>query len=297
MQVKEQDTTKVEGVQVQRLLLGGEREILVPTMLLLPPADHPRAVVVGVAQGGKAGFLQDRATVIAALLSQQIAVCLPDVRGTGESSCDTIRGRSSAATDVASTELMLGQTLVGSQLKDLRSVLQYLRSRPELDAERIAIWGDSFAPAAADDEPFAVPHGIDAEPIPSEPAGHLLALLGGLFDEQVAAVASARGGLCSFDALLETPYVSLPYDALVPCALQVSELDDLAASLAPRPLWVGPLVDGVNHSATQSLADQCLQQTRANYLALGAQQQLQLHPAAFDESALADWISGVLRAR
>jgi hypothetical protein len=250
-----------------------------------------------VAQGGKAGFLQNRATTIAALLSHQLAVCLPDVRGTGESSCDANRGRSSAATDVASTELMLGQTLVGSQLKDLRSVLHYLRSRPELDAERIAIWGDSFVPAAADDEPFAVPHGIDAEPIPSEPAGHLLALLGGLFDEHLAAVASARGGLCSFDSLLETPYVFVPYDALVPGALQVSDLDDLAASLATRPLWIGPLVDGVNRKVAQSLTDQSLQQARANYLALGAQQQLQLCPASFDESALADWISGVLRAR
>ena len=44
-------------------------------------------------------------------------------------------------------EWMLGQTLVGSRLRDVRSVLRHLRTRADLDAGRVAVWGDSFAPA------------------------------------------------------------------------------------------------------------------------------------------------------
>lgn len=290
----EQEADSTEGVRVERLLLGGERDIAVPALLLLPESDRPRPVVVAIAHGGKAAFLQHRAQAVSALLSRQIAVCLADVRGTGETSCDGDRGRTSAATSVSSTELMLGQTLVGSQLKDLRSVLEYLRGRPELDADHMAVWGDSYSPAVAHDAPFAVPLGIDAEPPPCEPAGPLLALLCGLFEERLAGVAAARGGLCSFDALLASPYLYVPHDALVPGALTICELSDLAAALAPRRLWIGPLVDGVNRSVPSTAAGDCLRPVEAAYRDAAAVSRLRVDTAPLDEAALADWIAGAL---
>src|SRR6185369_10164004 len=123
------------------------------------------------------------------------AVCLPDLRGCGETRPGDDRGRRSSATSISASELMLGQTMLGSRLKDLRTVLAFLRQNPEIDARRIALWGDSFAPMNARDRNLKVP--LDAAEFPdqSEPLGHLLALLGGLFEEDIAVIASARGGL------------------------------------------------------------------------------------------------------
>ena len=97
---------------------------------------------------------------------------------------------------------MLGQTLVGSRLRDVRSVLRYLRTRAELDAGRVALWGDSFAPANPADQAPAVP--LDAEPYPhqAEPLGGLLALFRALFEDGVRAVC-VRGGLTGFESLLQ----------------------------------------------------------------------------------------------
>ena len=75
-----------------------------------------------------------------------VAVCLPDVRGTGETSPGGARDRQTEATSLSATELMLGGTLLGARLRDLRAVLAYLRTRADVDFARVALWGDSFAP-------------------------------------------------------------------------------------------------------------------------------------------------------
>src|SRR5207302_2413731 len=118
-----------------------------------------------------------------------------DVRGAGETRpADDARGRNGASTDLSAEEWILGQTLVGSRLRDVRSVLRYLRGRGDLDAGRTALWGDSFAPANAPDADLAVP--LDADPFPTaaEPLGGLLALLGTLHEDGVRAV-YVHGGL------------------------------------------------------------------------------------------------------
>jgi cephalosporin-C deacetylase-like acetyl esterase len=296
LRVIEQGLTTMKGMRVERLQLGGERDIVVPTLLLLPESDRPRAAVVGIAQGGKAAFLQHRAEAIAALLSRQVAVCLTDVRGTGETACDHDRGRTSAATGVSSTELMLGQTILGSQLKDLRSLLAYLRERSELDAARFAVWGDSFATMLAADAEYAVPQGSGDEPTPSEPCGPLLALLGGLYEDAPAAVVCARGGLVSLESLLETPCIGVPHDVLVPGALTVCEMSDLAAALAPRPLWIGPLVDGVNRAVPVAIAHEHLRPVEAAYRDAEVNRRLSIAPAGLDPASPAKWIAEALAA-
>ena len=52
-------------------------------------------------------------------------------------------------------------------------------------------------------------------PDQAEPLGGLLALLGGLFEDDVRAVA-VRGGLVSYASLLDSPFFYVPHDAVVP---------------------------------------------------------------------------------
>src|SRR5262249_41682017 len=156
---------------------------------------------------------------LAELLRGGVAVCLPDLRGIGETrpAGDT-RGRGSASTSLSATELMLGQTLVGARLRDLRAVLRYLRSRPEVDPSRIGLWGDSFAPVNPDDRTLEVPLAAARLPDQAEPLGAALALFGALFEDGVRAV-SARGGLAGYDTLLHSPFCYVPHDAVVPGAV------------------------------------------------------------------------------
>jgi hypothetical protein len=232
--------------------------------------------VVGVAQQGKQGFLRGRAEEIAALLNRGIAVCLPDLRGTGETSPGSDRGRNSEATAISSSELMLGNTLVGLRLKDLRSVLRWLRTTPEIDPHRIAVWGDSMAaaggtgilpvlPTSTGETPvppgrIEVPLGISDEPNLAEPLGPLVAILAGLFEDDVAAVV-ARGGLAGFRSVV--------------------------GALAPRPLWVQRCIDGTNRAVPAASVREEWGVAAVAYQAAGARENLVI---AESDRPLAEWL-------
>jgi len=211
-----------------RVVLETEPGIEVPLLVLTKgDSPHARAVVVAVAQGGKAGFLKHRAKDIAVLLEQGMAVCLPDLRGTGETRADDNRGRYSADTSRSATALMIGDTMVGARLRDLRAVLAWLRARPDFDAKRIALWGDSFAPINPPGTNFNVPRRVSGQPRQSEPLGDLLALLGGLYEKDMAAVFT-RGGLRNFAEVLGHFQVLVPHDVIVPGFAATTDLTVLA---------------------------------------------------------------------
>jgi len=243
--------------RVIRVAFKTQQGILVPVLVLLPSASgrRPRPCVLAVAQGGKEGFLKGRPDEIARLLARGIAVCLPDVRGTGETSLGKDRGRTSQSTALSSSEMMLGGTLVGLRLADLRSVLHWLKTLPEIDPRRIAVWGDSFAPANGPSRRIEVPLGISEEPDLAEPLGPLLALLAGLYEDDVAAVV-ARSGLVGFRSVLSSPLVHVPHDVIVPGAVTAGDIADVAAALAPRPVLAERFVDGTNRAVPPEAARQ-----------------------------------------
>jgi hypothetical protein len=129
-------------------------------------------VVLAVCQEGKQALLERRSEAIAEWLAGGAAVCLVDVRGTGETRPrDGSRRHTGASAALSEAEWMLGRTLVGSRLRDVRTVLRHLRTHADFDAGRVALRGDSFAPANSGSENLAVP--LDADPFPhqAEPRG------------------------------------------------------------------------------------------------------------------------------
>jgi hypothetical protein len=242
---RQRSRSSVEGISLEM-----DAGITVPVLLLHPvkSANPRRPVVVVVSQDGKDRILAQRAYEIEALLGAGVAVCLPDVRGTGETSADARRGPSSAEVRLAATELMLGGTLLGARLKDLRSVLAYLRTRDDIDRQQIALWGDSSAPPnAAHLAPDEAPNWQVGPEIQhqGEPLGGLLAILGGLFDENVRAVV-AYGSLASYVSILEDPFVYVSKSAIVPGIVEAGDISDMVAVLAPRPVLLERMVDGRN---------------------------------------------------
>jgi len=201
-------------------------------------------VVIGISQSGKATMLAEQSQTIAALLQKGFAVCLPDLRGTGESRPGDGRGRSSSATSISSSTQMLGDDLMTDRQRDLLTVMVSLKAVPELDPSKVAIWGESFASVHGADKAIAAP--LDADPYPTlaEPMGGVVALLTAKQTSFVKAIV-IRGGLTEYDSMLESAYFYLPHDAVPPGMLRVGDLPKVAKSLK-TPLRLEAMVDASN---------------------------------------------------
>lgn len=245
-----------------RVVLEPEEGIQLPTLLLLPRDTGPETpIVIGVSQAGKEAFLDQRSEQVAELLGASIAVCLPDVRGTGESRSDAERGRTSNDTNLSVNLEMFGETLVGQRLRDLRYVLAWLRTLDNVDATNVAVWGDSFVKPNPPDTDFNIPHDVDRAPHQPEPLGGLLALFAALYEEDVRAISIHRG-LVSYASILESPHVYVPHDAVVPQALNAGDLLDLAANLRRTRVRLDSMVDGLNRAVSSDRVRELVAESR-----------------------------------
>jgi cephalosporin-C deacetylase-like acetyl esterase len=280
-------------IRLVRLSAEVERGVPIPALLLLPSGKRP-PVVVGIAQEGKQRFLKERGRAIAELLRQNVAVCLVDVRGTGETRTGSGRGRQTSDTSLSATEQMLGGTLLGARLRDLRAVVKYLQKRDDIDGSRLALWGESFAPVNAADRDLAAP--LDAPDLPeqSEPLGALLATFGALENDHVKAVV-ARGGLVSYRSLLDSPFCYVPHDAVVPGALTTGDLPDILAALAPRALRIEGAVDGLNRRVPGKRLTTSLEPVRKAYAGEKAEGRLFSTVEYDSEEKLAAWLVDALK--
>ncbi len=233
------------AIVVERIALRAESDIVVPMILMYADQDEsrPSRTVVAISQEGKEKFLRERSQEIADLLERGAVVCLPDLRG-----ASTARGSRGEGEDSASYYALFFETpMLGYRLRDLRSVLEYLRTRGDINSREFSLWGDSFTPPNAKDTDFQVPKRVSGRPRFSEPLGGLLAMLGALYEDDVKAV-YLHGGLSGYRDVLTGPYVYIPHDVVVPGALSKGDLADLAAALAPRPLRLEGVVDGLNRT-------------------------------------------------
>jgi dienelactone hydrolase len=236
-----------DGIEAEALSLAVEDGIQVPLLLLRPAGLGRTPVVAAITHHGKSRFHESRAEEIERLVTAGIAVCLPDVRGTGETSPSSEQRDGGPRHAMAQMEFDLGKNLLGARLRDLRTVLSYLRTRDDIDGSRMAIWGESFAlPNPADlllDE-------LESEAGPqiqhrAQPMGAHLALLAALYEEDVRAIV-ARGGLAGYLSLLDHSFVYVPFEEIIHGVLRVGDIADLAAAIAPRALRIERCVNGRN---------------------------------------------------
>lgn len=249
-------TRQFSGFTAEAVVLDSAPDMKVPLLLIKPagsaPAPYP--VMLGVGQGGKTGFLTHRSAAVAAILKQGIAVCLADVRGTGET---TRGGRGGSSVSLAATELMLGETTLGGRLKDARTVVRYLATRTDLDAGRLVMWGDSTS--GVNPGGMMLDQSVFQQTGPqtirqADAAGPVLALLTALYEDGAKAVA-ARGGLVSFRSALSDRFCYLPLDIVVPGILDTADMADVASALAPRSVLLARMVDGRNHAVAATEAN------------------------------------------
>jgi hypothetical protein len=203
-----------EGTTVERFGLALSDGITLPVVLMR--RTDSRSTTILLAQKGKAAVVAERGEMIDALLESQV-VCLVDVRGTGEIGGDESRGGRSRASGRAATALMVGESILGMQLRDLRSVIGYLRQSglEDIQVEDVpldtSMTASSFAESTEDKRDDRESQ-IVAESF-EEPMGGMLAYLVTVFEEDVTG-----GSMPDASGQLAKRMVNWPMDAVAPGA-------------------------------------------------------------------------------
>lgn len=262
----------------EQISLEVEEGILVHLELLWPHGSRTiqLPVVIGVTQEGNRRLKRDRWELISGLRQGGVAVCVAELRGVGDGRHGELyRGRISPSAEVSSASLSLGESLVSSRVRDLRSIIAYLSTREAVDQGRIILWGDSLAAINTGSVEVVVP--FDADPFPElgEPLGGVVALLGALFEPHIRAI-YIHGGLTGYASLLDEPFFYQSADSIIPGLLSVADLCDLVAALAPRPLLMEALVDSCNRRASRVEAEKIFCVARTAYQRAGEPERLRI---------------------
>ena len=251
-------TVAASTLRVESVTLSSEDGLKIPLVLLWPKqadASKKQPVVLAIRTSGRVKQLRQQSSELARLIAAGHAVCLCDVRGSGDG--QAARGRTSAATSLSSSLLMLGDPLVAGQLRDLRSVWAWLRSQPEIDARRMQVWGDSRSATVTAEADRVVPRDDDTlVPPAAEPAACLLALLLSLVEDSVQSLCLS-GGLSNFRSALAPIQIRLPHDSVLPGLFRAGDIEELIVQAAERlPVRCESFVDGRNLSLSQSALDE-----------------------------------------
>jgi cephalosporin-C deacetylase-like acetyl esterase len=242
---------------LEKVIYYSEPEVFVPAVLLLPKKQgrHPAALFVN--ENGKAEkTLVDR--YLRPLAEAGYVVFSIDPRGMGET--DPEAPQSSKPTDfkrfVHDSEsgyfhdsIRIGKTVVGMRTVDAMGAVDYLASRPEVDASRISAFG----------------HGM----------GGLIVLFAGAFDTRIHSVA-ATGALVSYSAIADSELYTHRFGAFGPGFLRDFDLPDLASLIAPRPLLLQNSVDALHRVMDPKTVEQTYRSTASSYQAVGKRDGFQI---------------------
>lgn len=296
--VSKQTTLRFKDISVDKFAITVEPGIVVPTVLLMPDKTPNPPIAIMIAQGGKERILKSRTDAISTLLFEGVAVCVPDLRGTGETSPTYSRPgereRRSWDTSLSMTNLMLGESLVELRLRDLGALMAHLRTRKELDSTRFALWGDSLAPVNPPDLNPKVPLGVGNMPKQSEPLGGLMTILAGNFEKDVKTI-YVRGGLTGFDSIMNSQFIYAPHDVIVPGVLAVSDIPDVVANLTPLHVRLEGLVTGLNQRATPAQLKRDYQTAIEAFKRKDASQNLTIQSTVSDDCDIAKWMASKLK--
>lgn len=229
-----------DGYTVLRLLYRQDGGLPLPAVALVPAREKregPRAVLVH--DGGKAAVLAPGGEAEKLVKAGRYVLAI-DLSGWGETAPGTPAPGRPNYFGVESREtflsLHLNRPLLGRRVQDLMAVVRHLRT-----------------PAAKDIELFG--YGA-AAPVVLHAAA--------LMPDEVAAVTLDRCVL-SWDLVARTPVSENQFAGVVPGALAVYDLPDLAAGLAPRPLAVRNPTDATGRPAAAELVTATFARVRAAY--------------------------------
>lgn len=241
---------KWKELQVEKLWLPAEPTAegkpalgLAMWVISKPDAKGPNPLVLGIAQSGKARFLAERAAQVKSLVDGGATVALLDVRGTGETAPGPSRLPEGRSASLAVALWHQIDCMPARRVKDVRTALALLANRKEIDAARIALWGEGFSEpngVAGRKLLFEETGFRQTSPTPKrlvEPTGAWVATLAAMYPVEsqgkqlrIRAVV-ARGGVHAFESVLADRHHYLPVDSVVPGLLREADVVDIVKAL------------------------------------------------------------------
>lgn len=244
---------------LEKTVYDSDPGVYVPGILLLPKGGARAAAVVFVNEAGKTapGVVEN---YLLPLVRAGVAVFTIDPRGSGETAPAAANPDMSYRAFTGDYEsrllydsLSAGTTLLGMRARDVRRAVDYLRTREEIDPNRISVIG----------------HG----------SGGLLALHAAALDDRIRSVA-VNGTLVSYDAIVQNEIYTHRYSMFVPGALRKYDLPELTALVAPRPVLVLNAVDHAQRAVEEESAKSVYEPGRKVFQLLGAGAALRVERAA-----------------
>jgi dienelactone hydrolase len=236
---------KRDGYRIEKLLLQTRPDVWATAHTYVPAAVKGKVPAILVVHGHWAGARRD--PVVQArclgLVKLGFFVLAIDAFGAGERHPDVAKGGYHGAL-IGSTLWPVGQSLLGLQVYDNRRAVDYLLTRPEVDAERLGITGAS--------------------------GGGNQTMYAGALDERFAAVVP----VCSVGTYQAYLKAACCVCEVLPGALRFTEEGDVLGLVAPRALMVvNATMDAFQFSVGE--AKKSLERTRAIFKLYLAEDKLQ----------------------
>jgi dienelactone hydrolase len=222
------------GLDIEALEVNSDSKVWVPAWLFVARKSDPAKPIVLVLEpnGRNGGWYEGGLYQSMAL--QGYPVCVADLRGVGDLAPEFGRGSPrytrghEEEENYAWGSLILGAPLVGQRVTDILAVVQALGNYQPLAGRkiRIAAQGKMTTPSV-----FA-------------------AALGARVDSLYLS-----GGLVSYRSIVESENYSHSFANFVPGLLRHTDLPEVIAGLAPRPVTLAGSVDALGRPATQGVVN------------------------------------------
>jgi cephalosporin-C deacetylase-like acetyl esterase len=199
------------GYRLDNLTLETEPGISVPALVLTPSTGAARTPAVlyvdpagRMAEAAPGGDLE-------ALVKAGYLVLAPDLRGWGSTDLRGKPGGYGSSYQTSMRAILVGRTMLGMRIGDLLRTFDYLAARSDVDPARISVLGKGN--------------------------GGVVALVAAALEPRLRKIACQGAVLAYMDVVRAKLHENM-IEIVVPGVLRDFDLPDLAASIAPRPLWI-----------------------------------------------------------
>ena len=209
-------------IDIEAVEVASAPKVWVPAWLFLPRGGKSDKPVVLALDAGGRNRRWTEGELYQALAARGYPVCVADVRGIGDLAPEFGRGEPGytrphqSEENYAWSSLILGRPLVGQRVSDILALASGLGKHPALGGRRVVLAARSK---------LTVP-----------------ALFAAALDKNISELYLA-GGLVSFRSIVDTENYDHSFANFVPGLLRHTDLPDVAASLAPRPVTLAGTVD------------------------------------------------------
>ena len=209
---------------VEKLAIFSEDDIYLPALLFKSGAGaQSPAIVLADSRGRTSSDIE----LARSLATRGYTVLAVDLRGCGETAITRRSDRDrqggfeaqvlGVMAGAAYDGLKLGRSIFAMRVFDLGRAVEYLRTRDDIDPDRIAVAGRNSA--------------------------GMHALYAAALDSRIAGVL-ADSSLVTWSALVRTKLYTWNFEDFLPRALTSHDIPQVAGILAPRPVWLFNGLDG-----------------------------------------------------